>query len=191
MVLSSKCNWCAKKFLHNRSKCGSNSGSSEQQDMQAVGFFSIPETIVVPVTFFRLPRQGKTIVLDLPLALHTSPYHAAAVGVIFYVPLSHGLPREWGQGTSAPMIKPAVNLKLCLEATTSNVWFPRTTFRTWNWSLRWRTDSALRDQHWTKISSVYKKSRWSWLDANQPWLWRWWMRRWKCNKFCNSICACF
>ena len=89
--------------------------------MQAVGFFSIPETIVVPVTFFRLPRQGKTIVLDLPLALHTSPYHAAAVGVIFHVPLSHGLPREWGQGTSAPMIKPAVNLKLCLEATTSNV----------------------------------------------------------------------
>ena len=84
-------------------------------------FFSIPETIVVPVTFFRLPRQGKTIVLDLPLALHTSPYHAAAVGVIFHVPLSHGLPREWGQGTSAPMIKPAVNLKLCLEATTSNV----------------------------------------------------------------------
>ena len=191
MVLSSKCNWCAKKFLHNRSKRGSNSGSSEQQGMQAVGFFSIPETIVVPVTFFRLPRQGKTIVLDLPLALHTSPYHAAAVGVIFHVPLSHGLPREWGQGTSAPMIKPAVNLKLCLEATTSNVWFPRTTFRTWNWSLRWRTDSALRDQHWTKISSVYKKTPWSWLDANQPWLWRWWMCRWKCNKFCNSICACF
>ena len=31
------------------------------------------------VTFFCLLRKGKTIVLALPLALHTGPYHAAAV----------------------------------------------------------------------------------------------------------------
>ena len=31
------------------------------------------------ITFFRLLWKGKTIVLALPLALHASSYHAAAV----------------------------------------------------------------------------------------------------------------
>ena len=77
-----------------RSKHGNNSDrSSEQQAMRALGQFLIPETIVVRgienhvrkdivkqrITLFCLLWKGKTIVLALQLALHMSPYHAAAV----------------------------------------------------------------------------------------------------------------
>ena len=108
---------------------------------------------------------------------------------------------HWGGGVRARahlrvMLKPATKM----QSTWNFTWklqpvmsdFHGQPSGWWNSSFRWRTDSALCDQHWTKISSVlYKKTWWTWLDANQPWLWRWWMCRWKCNKSCNSICACF
>ena len=78
-----------------RSKYGSNCArSSEQQDMLALGYFVIPENIVVRgdrkprlkicckknrVNFFPHPSKGKTIVVPLPLVLPTSPYRTAAV----------------------------------------------------------------------------------------------------------------
>ena len=41
--------------------------------------FSYEYILKQRVTFFCLLRKGKTIVFALPLALHTGPYHAAAV----------------------------------------------------------------------------------------------------------------
>ena len=81
---------------------------------------------------------------------------------VIHVPLSHDPPRGVGSGhertyglwLNLPRNRneDAVNLKLWLEGTTSNVWFPRRGQPTgrWNSSLRWRTE-ALWDQHWTKI----------------------------------------
>ena len=46
-------------LIYSRSKCGNNSArSTEQQDMQAVGLFSIPETFVVrgKIFLFFFPR---------------------------------------------------------------------------------------------------------------------------------------
>ena len=73
------------------SKHGNCATSSEQQDTQALREFLISETLVVhghrkshkkmdsALPFSCFLRKGKTIVLALPLALHTSPYHAAAI----------------------------------------------------------------------------------------------------------------
>ena len=69
-----------------RSKHGSNCArSTEQQNMLALQYFSIPEAFVVRggtksrPKIHRHLRKGNTKVLALLLALPTSPYYAAAI----------------------------------------------------------------------------------------------------------------
>ena len=101
---------------------------------------------------------------------------------VIHVPLSHDPPRGVGSGhertyglwLNLPRNRneDAVNLKLWLEGTTSNVWFPRTTYRTVKFIFAledWGTVTSALNHCELKLNEF---ATCSCLDANHPWLWR-------------------